>query len=106
MVLAKNTIRLRDIQTNIVNDRAVFNNIQHVCLSMHQCWPKSLKTIKVGTVKDLWYEYVEVSITHFTAVLCTEHITFLHVTLLYSRPVLNSTVLSFTVSKRLFANGC
>lgn len=33
MVLANNAIRLREIQTNILNDHTVFNNVHQVSLS-------------------------------------------------------------------------
>ncbi len=33
MVMANSAIRLREIQTNILNDHTVFNNVHHVSLS-------------------------------------------------------------------------
>ena len=49
-------------------------------------------------VKQLRHEYVEVCIVHFSTL--TLH-TFLHVNVLYTKSMLNYTILSFTVFQRV-----
>lgn len=107
MVLANNAIRLRELQANIIGDHAIFNNVHQVSqstlariLKRHQVQMKQLYRVPFERnserVKRLRHEYVEVCIVHFsTVMLHTAHMTFLH--WLYTRPILNYTILSFTV---------
>ncbi|KAK3572373.1 hypothetical protein QTP86_032609 [Hemibagrus guttatus] len=70
MVLANNAIRLRDIQTNILNDYTVFSNVHQVSLTTlarilkkHHFPMKQLYRVPFERnskrVKDLRHEYVE-----------------------------------------------
>lgn len=85
MVLANNAIRLREIQTNILNDHTVFNNVHQVSLSTlgrilkkHHIQMKQLYRVPFERnserVKDLRHEYAEVSNVHFSIVHCTQNL--------------------------------
>ena len=49
-------------------------------------------------MKQLRHEYVEVCIVHFSTLML---LTFLHVNVLYTKSMLNYTILSFTVFQRV-----
>uniref|UniRef100_UPI00358E5982 uncharacterized protein n=1 Tax=Myxine glutinosa TaxID=7769 RepID=UPI00358E5982 len=70
MVLANNTIRLREIQANIIGDHAIFNNVHQVSRSTlarilkgHQVQMKQVYRVPFARnserVKQLRHEYVE-----------------------------------------------
>ena len=113
MVLANNAIRLQEeIQANIIGDHAIFHNVNQVSLSTlapilnkHQVQMKQIYRVlferNSERVKQLRHEYVEVCIVHFSTLMFhTAHITFLHVNVLYTKSMLNYTILSFTVFQR------
>ena len=93
MVLANNAITLREIQANIIDDQAIFNNVDQVSqstvahiLKRHQVEMKQLYRVPFERnserVNQLRHAYVEVCIVHFSPVIY-----FLQVNVMYSRPI-------------------
>ena len=109
MVLANNAIRLREIQANIIGDHDIFHDVNQVSISTlariltkNQVMMKQIYRVPFERnserVKQLRHEYVEVCIVHFSTLMLH---TFLHVNVLYTKSMLNYTILSFTVFQRV-----
>ena len=117
MVLANNAIRLREIQAKMIEDQIIFQNVNQVSLSTiarilkaHQVQMKQMYRVPFERnserVKQLRHEYVEVCIVHFsTDVAYCTHNLFLHVNVLYTKSMLNYTILSHCILESL-TNGC
>ncbi|KAJ8334625.1 hypothetical protein SKAU_G00402640 [Synaphobranchus kaupii] len=70
MVLANNEMRLREVQTRVIQDNDIFNNINAVSLATinrvlhrHQVTVKQLYTVPFernsDRVKEIWCRYVQ-----------------------------------------------
>ncbi|XP_059896427.1 uncharacterized protein LOC132448892 [Gadus macrocephalus] len=111
MVLANNAITLKQLQANIVNNHAIFNDIHQVSTStlarilkkkhiqMKQIYRVPFER-NSERVKRLRHDYAEVCI-HFSSVILHTVSVFLLYCNMYTRSTLNYTILPDTVFQRV-----